>query len=243
MPTTPDQPRKSGAHHAPPIDTDVSPQKLDPEVRRELRTLPRELADLVSGHLVMAGRLVVDDPVTALAHAREARRRAARLAVVREACGLAAYANEQWAEAIAELRAARRMSGSDVYLPVLADCERGQGRPQRALEAARSAEARRLTGAAAVEMRIVESGARRDLGQYEAALLVLRGCTPDAGTPREYTVRLWYAYADALRDAGRPEEADEWFARAAAAEGGAAGDGADGAFDEGLAVIDVAEED
>ena len=56
-----------------------------------------------------------------------------RVGVVREACGIAAYRTGRWAEALSELRAARRMTGRDDYLPIMADCERALGRPDRAL--------------------------------------------------------------------------------------------------------------
>jgi hypothetical protein len=36
------------------------------------------------------------------------------------------------------------------------------------------------------------------------------------GIPRPWSARLFYAYADALYDAGRREEARDWFGRAAA---------------------------
>ena len=38
------------------------------------------------------------------------------------------------------------------------------------------------------------------------------------GVRRPGSARLYYAYADALLDAGRPDEAREWFGRAAAAD-------------------------
>jgi hypothetical protein len=106
---------------------------LDPDVRRELRSLTRETADLVARHLVMTGRLLDDDPEQAVAHGRAARAMAGRIGVVREAAGLAAYAAGEWTEALADLRAARRITGQAGHLAVLADCERALGRPERAL--------------------------------------------------------------------------------------------------------------
>ena len=93
-----------------------------------------------------------------------ARARAARVAIVREASGEAAYAAGRFKDALAEFKAARRMSGSPMYLPMMADCERALGRPERALACAQGPGGRDLDEAGQIEMRIVESGARRDLG-------------------------------------------------------------------------------
>lgn len=184
---------------------------LDPEVRRELRGLTRETADLVARHLVAAGQQIDDDPDRAWRHAQAARSLAARVGVVREAAGLAAYAAGVYGEALAELRAARRMTGSAEHLPVLADCERALGRPEKALELAKDPALAALDEAARIEMLIVASGARRDLGQPEAAMVALQGGHLAANGVEPWTARLWYAYADALLAAGRTDQAREWF--------------------------------
>lgn len=173
--------------------------------------MPKALADRVAGHLVAAGMLVDDDPEAAHAHAREARRLAARVAAVREAAGLTAYAIGNFAEAATELRAVRRMGDNPDVLPVLADCERGLGRPERALALLDDAGVPRLDPAGRVELLIVAAGARRDLGQPEAAVLTLEVPALRSTEVAEWTPRLWYAYADALAAAGRPDEALTWF--------------------------------
>jgi len=202
----------------PPIPDDVTPSDLPREARAELRTVSKETADLVARHLVMAGLLIEDDPRSAYSHAEAARRRLPRIAVVREAVGLCAYANGDWAEALAELRASRRINGSVDHLPVMADCERGLGRPERALALATSPEAKRLDREGAVEMRIVVSGARRDLGQAEAAVVSLQGADLDAARRDPWSARLFYAYAEALIAAGRVRDARQWFVNAALAD-------------------------
>lgn len=188
---------------------------LDPEARRELRTLARETADLVARHLVMTGQLLDDEPERALAHARAARAMAGRVGVVREAAGLAAYAAGEWAEALSELRAARRITGQAEHLGVAADCERALGRPERALPYADDPDVPRLAQEQRVELVIVLAGARRDLGQQDAAVLALQDPARRTTDQRPWAARLWYAYADALLDAGRQDEAREWFGRAA----------------------------
>ncbi len=212
---TPDGRPRRQIPYAPEPDVDVTPDLLDKEARAELRTLPATLAEDVARHLVMVGQLLDTDPDRAYQHAAKAQALASRVAVAREALGMAAYATGRWPQALAELRAARRMSGSDEHLPVMADCERGLGRPERALALAGSPEAARLDPAARIEMRIVASGARRDLGQADAAVLTLQVAELKSPQVNPWTARLRYAYADALLAAGRRDEALDWFKRSA----------------------------
>jgi len=197
-----------------PLPEDVEARELDYEVRKELKSLSKDTADLVARHLVMAGRLMDEEPQQALAHARAARALAGRVGAVREASGLVAYTAGEWAEALSELRTARRLTGDPEHLPVMADCERALGRPDRALLVAGDPQAKSLSPAARVELLIVASGARRDQGQAEAAVVSLEVAALE-GPVRGWTARLRYAYADALLDAGREDDAREWFGRAA----------------------------
>ena len=153
-----------------------------------------------------------------MAHALAARRLASRIAVVREAVGLAAYAAGEWQTAIAELRTYHRMSGKQTHLAVLADCERALGRPERAVDIYRAADKAALGPAEAIELLIVAAGARGDMGQKDAAVAMLqvRELAGEADEP--WAARLRYAYADGLLAVGRREEAREWFARAADAD-------------------------
>jgi tetratricopeptide (TPR) repeat protein len=189
---------------------------LEPSVRGQLRSLSKLNADVVGAHLVAAGQLVDSDPRAALEHARAARRRATRVAAVREAVGVAAYHAEEWAEALTELRTARRISGNPRNLAVIADCERALGRPLAALRALSDPDFGRLDAETKAELLIVAAGARRDLGQLEAALGVLARGGLDRSRPRPGSVRLWYMYADVLEELGRREEAAQWFAASAA---------------------------
>jgi len=195
----------------------ADPRDLDAEVRRDLRGLSKEGAEFVAAHLLMAGTLAEEDPALAWRHARAARSKGGRIAVVRETVGLVAYRAGEWAEAIAELRAARRMSGGPGQLPVIADCERALGHPEKAIELSRSAEAADLDPGSAAELRIVVAGARADLGQLDAALAHLEGAL---GTDADeaFSARRFYAYADLLLQANRRAEAVDWFMKAAEAD-------------------------
>jgi tetratricopeptide (TPR) repeat protein len=196
----------------------VTGAELDRGVRAELASLASMNADIVARHLVMAGRLLDDDPDTAYLHATAAAQRAGRVGVVREAAGLAAYRSGHYAEALSELRAARRITGDNSFLPVMADCERGLGRPERAIEMAATPDVARLDAASRVELLIVVSGARRDMGQPDAAVLALQGAGLKPSQRKAWSARLFYAYADALAEAGRADEALTWFGHAAAAD-------------------------
>jgi tetratricopeptide (TPR) repeat protein len=192
---------------------------LDPSVRSELRSLSKLGAEFVGAHLVAAGQLIDTDPQKALEHARAARGRGARIAAVREATGLAAYHAGEWAEALSELRAARRISGDPGSIAVMADCERALGRPERALKALDDPAVPKLDFSTRAELLIVVAGARRDLNQLDAALAVFqRGGGLDPDNPRPGSARLFYAYADALEATGRIEEAIQWFGAAAKAD-------------------------
>jgi len=195
----------------PELPADITPRDLDRDARAELRGLPETLADRVAAHLVAAGRALDADPALARRHAWYARSLAPRLAIIREAAGVTAYADGDYAAALAELRAVRRMTGDPAHLPLLADCERGLGRPDRALALGRDPDVKKLDPAARVELAIVLSGARRDRGEYDAAVVGLQGPALDDREVRPWTTRLWYAYADALLDAGRIEDARRWF--------------------------------
>jgi tetratricopeptide (TPR) repeat protein len=232
-PRTPDS--DDTAPRAPTIPPGIDARQLAPDIRRELSTLDRVNADIVARHLVAAGELLDDDPQAALAHARAARARSGRIAAVREAVGLAAYHCGDWPQALAELRAARRMGSKSPLLPLIADCERGVGRPERAIELARSPEAAQLSGDAADEMRIVAAGARSDLGQLDQALAVLSTPPPDPDRIGPTAARLDYAYAETLLAMGRPDAALQWFLHAAAADADGVTDAEERVAELGLA--------
>jgi tetratricopeptide (TPR) repeat protein len=97
----------------------------------------------------------------------------------------------------------------------MADCERGLGRPRKALELLAEAPESQLSDSARIEARIVEAGARRDLGQPEAALLLLQVPQLNARRTEDWLARLRYAYADTLAELGRLDDARTWFERAA----------------------------
>lgn len=187
-------------------------------MRAELRSLPDAVAERVARLLVAVAETMDDDPAAAVEFAQAAKASAARLAVVREALGLAAYANGDYALALAELRAVRRMTGANDHLAILADCERGLDRPQRALDLLAEVSEADLGDEARIEARIVAAGARTDLGQPDAAILTLQLPALTSPDNDPWLLRLRYAYAEALVAADRPAEALDWFRRIAEAD-------------------------
>lgn len=218
-------PGLEAATDEPATPTDVDLATLPRAVRAQLKSLPPELAATVGAHLVMAGDVIDSDPQLALAHTLAARRRAARLAVVREATAEAAYAAGDWNVALREFRAVRRMRGDDEVLPVIADCERALGRPREALEIAAGSRSADLSLEQRIEMTLVEAGARADLGQVDEALRLLRGTLGDRSVPALPRSRVMAAYADLLWASGQHDQARTWFGRSAELDPeGAAGD-------------------
>ncbi|MCO4262962.1 hypothetical protein NG697_08535 [Pseudarthrobacter sp. MDT3-26] len=203
---------------SPEIDEDVTGKELDRATQHQIKTLEDKSAEWVARHLVMAGRLIDEEPELAFQHALAASRRGGRLAAVREAVGLTAYAAGHYGEALREFRTYRRISGSNVHLPVMADCERGLGRPDRALDVVRSEEAKDLDAPGKVELAMVAAGARTDLGQLDAAVAELEIPQLDMNRAFSYSPRLFRAYANALSGVGREDEAAKWQKQAVVAE-------------------------
>lgn len=196
---------------APPLPDDVAPDELDIGARAQLKTLTKENAEYVAAHMAMAARLIDDEPELAHQHALAASRRAGRIGVVRETLAITAYTLGDFALALRELRTYRRITGNDDQLPLMADCERGMGRPERALELARSVDASTLETPVRVELAIVKSGARLDLGQKDAALEELRIPELRRDKAFDWSPALFASYAGVLEELGRDDEAAEWY--------------------------------
>ncbi|MFO6454541.1 MULTISPECIES: tetratricopeptide repeat protein [unclassified Aeromicrobium] len=214
-PSAPERTAEQKIYDGPPIPDDVSAKDLDKHARQELSGLPDKLADKVARHLVMAGTLLHSDPETAHKHALAARARAMRVGLVREATGETAYALGNWAEALAEFRAARRMTGRHIYAPMMADAERALGRPEKALEYDNPDTRAHLDEPGNTELSIVIAGARRDLGHLDTALHILETEPLHTKNRADWVTRLRYAYADTLLATGNTQDAITWFHRAA----------------------------
>jgi hypothetical protein len=126
----------------------------------------------------------------------------------------------------------------------MADCERGLGRPEKALDMAGAPEVHKLDKAGQVEMRLVAAGARRDMGQLDAAIVTLQSPELASNSVQPWTARLRYAYADALLAAGRENEAREWFAKAVESDKDGSTDASDRLAElDGVEFVDALVED
>jgi hypothetical protein len=200
----------------PRIPDSITEDQISRDVREELGGLSFDRSTTVGRYLVAAE--LASDAEQGYRYAQAAKKLAARVGIVREVSGIMAYKSGRWAEALTELQAGRRMTGRYDYLPLMADAERGLGRLDRALDLVHSAEAKRLPRAAQIELRIVESGIRRDQSLADAAVLALQVPELTDGKQRPWSARLFYAYGEALLAAGRTEAAREAFSRAVVAD-------------------------
>jgi hypothetical protein len=226
-------------HDDPIIPEDALASDLDRVARNELKTLAKDNAEGVAQHLVMAARLIDTDPATAHAHALSAARRAGRIGVVRETLAITAYAIEDYALALRELRTYRRITGRDDQLPLMVDSERALGRPDKALELARSVPKSTLPVPVQVELAIAMSGARLDQGNAAAALQELTIPQLNPTLIFSYSPALFAAYATCLEDLGRDADAETWWTHAdTAAEALAERDN-----DDDGETIDIVEDD
>ena len=205
-------------HRAPEVDEDITGRELDKPTRAQLGALEPRNAEAVAKHLVMAGRYLFDVPELALEHAQAAGRRGGRIAAVREATGVAAYEAGDYALALKELRTFRRMTGADIHLPLMVDCERALGRLDKAVELATSEAVQSLEPSEKVELAIVLAGMRRDQGDAQGAVDALTIPQLDRNRGFPYSPRLFRAYAEALRGVGRDREALTWDRQAVVAE-------------------------
>ncbi|WP_416445867.1 hypothetical protein AB3K78_02440 [Leucobacter sp. HNU] len=177
------------------------------------------MQERVARHLAMVALLIDTDPALAHEHALSASRRAGRIPVTRETLAITAYRNGDFALALRELRTYRRLTGSDAHLALMIDCERGLGRPQKALETGLEAKDAELDMEQRVHVAIAMSGARLDLGQTQQALFELEIPELDPKRAYSWSPELFGAYATVLEDLGREAEAAKWWANAERAAG------------------------
>ncbi|MHA3683814.1 hypothetical protein ACXR2W_06120 [Leucobacter sp. HY1908] len=201
-------------HADPVLPEEIQANDLHPSARNELKTLQPDVQDRVAKHLAMVAYLIDEDPELAHQHALSASRRAGRIPVARETLAITAYRTGDFALALRELRTYRRLSGRNDHVALMVDCERGLGRPEKAIETAQGIDVASLETQDRVLLAIAVSGARLDLGQTQQALFELEIPELNPKKAFSWSPDLFGAYAAVLEDLGRESEAKRWYARA-----------------------------
>lgn len=180
---------------------------LSKDERERLRGLSKEHAENIGLHILAAYTLEANDPQAALAHAQWAAKQASRVDIARETLAMVAYRQGDYKLALREFQTAFRMNGYLDYLPFMADCERGLGKPKKAIELCLSDNAKQLTGEAKAEMFLVYAGALADLKLWDQAIEVVSKLVHAKGLAGEYRMRAAQAEQYFLEEAGRSDDA------------------------------------
>jgi tetratricopeptide (TPR) repeat protein len=203
------RPRPSSGSKRPRQAASQLPRDVLDEVRRTTR--PTEQQDAISRLSRAIELLERGDTGAAIREAEKAKRFASRSSAVREVLGLALYGEGRWQEALAELKAYRRISGRVDQNHVMADCLRGMGRPDEAVPLAEEELRGGVPNEAKAEAVIVAASALADQGRLAEALAFLGRARTRDDVSEAYTLRLWYVKGDILARAGRRKEAAEEF--------------------------------
>ena len=191
------------------VNDEVTGEELDKKIIFQLESLTPGNAKSVARHMVSLINNLETNPREAHQHGKEIVYRAGRLGIVREKAGIAALRAGEYKEALKDLRAAERISGSIELKPYIAQCEAALGNARKALEIAGNVSESKLSKAGRVEMRIAASIAREALGQFDAAVLTLK-CSELNDSDAAWSKRLRKAYYQALLKAERISEAEEF---------------------------------
>ena len=209
--------KSTSGHAAPPEQAVVH---LSDDVVEEIRATARpgkaEIAIKVLSEA--AGAFAEEDYSNAIRLGEQAKHMALRSASARELLGLAYYRAGRWQEAARELAAFKRISGTTDQNPVLADCYRAMGKPQRALELCDEIDERSSSPAVVFEGAMVAAGAMADMNRLDDAIRRLERMDLRPAVAEAHHVRLWYMLGDLLERRGRYTQAKEWFSAAAAAD-------------------------
>ncbi|TCD53572.1 hypothetical protein EJ419_07995 [Alloscardovia theropitheci] len=182
---------------------------LSTDEKERLRGLSKEHAENIGLHMLAAYALEEDDPAAAMEHAQWVARQASRVDVSRETLAFIAYRQGNYKLALREFRTAFRMNGYGDYLPFMADCERGLGNPQKAVDIALSDDAKQLQGEPKAELFLVYAGALADLDLFDKAIEIVHTIAHAQGVGGAYRMRAVQAEQNFLELAGRQEEAEK----------------------------------
>jgi hypothetical protein len=209
MRAKPERVRRFSPFQEPEIPVEITGEEFPRKEAFQLQSLAKENAERVAKHLVALSQFLETDPERAFLHGQAAAFRAGRIAIVRERAGIAGVESGHYEIAQKDLRAASRISGSVEILPYIARCEVALGNPRKTLEIAGSVEAKKLSVAGQVMMRIASAQARIALGEPGAAVLTLQ-CSELNEKEQPWSKQLHQRYRDALLAASREADAKEF---------------------------------
>jgi tetratricopeptide (TPR) repeat protein len=207
---------RKGRRRPPPSEQRRSPHEpvhLSDDIVAELHATarPGKGAILTKIFADAAAAFADGDLGEAIRLGEQAKHIALRSPAVRELLGIALYRARRWRDAARELSAFRRIAGTTEQNPVLADCYRALGRPERALEICDEVERGRVPDAVFYEARIVAAGALRDMGRADDAIRRLEALQLHPDRVEVHHLRAWYALADVLESRGRFTQARSLF--------------------------------
>ncbi len=190
-----------------------APKPLDPEVSAELvEALGQQRGVRLSERLAQASEALDRERF------QEARRIATAIAkeapgvsAAHEIVGLSCYRLGMYKQAVAALQAAQDLHDNPALLPVIADCQRAQGRWAAVDQVWQEIKAASPSQDIMAEGRIVAAGALADQGDLRGALELMEPATKRPKVVREFHVRQWYVLGDLYDRVGDPIAARRWF--------------------------------
>jgi hypothetical protein len=212
--------RQSAGVARPPLPDDEEPQ-LPRAVRREIDRVVganRRGRDVALALSIGSAAIDEDEIELALQMLAWAKDQAPKVAAVREAYGVARYLAGDFAAALSELQAYRRLTGRRDQNHLVADCLRALGRDQaKVVEVAQELVADDTAPAdRRIEAAIVWAASLADGGDVAAGRAVLRRVLRP-GDDAEHQLRARYLAADLALRAGDRDEARRLFEDVAAA--------------------------
>lgn len=197
----------------PDADTPLLPRPLELELSDTAIRARAKTA--IAAMRVALAAFDAGEHTKALRAATAAKDAAPRSPSVREALGLIYQALGSHKEALSELLASRRISGSAYQLPAIAECYLSLGRPDRALEELAGLDRNAVPPEVWADAQIARAKGHEARGNVDAAVGVLRNADEWPPTPGPHHARVRYALADTLFRGGQREEARRLFARIA----------------------------
>jgi tetratricopeptide (TPR) repeat protein len=190
-----------------------APKPLDPEVAAELTAaLGSQRGARLTERLAQASEALDRERF------QEARRIASSIAkeaptvaAAHELVGLANYRLGLYKQAVAALESAQDLHANPALLPVIADCQRAQGRWAAVDRVWTEIKAASPSHDIMAEGRMVAAGALADQDDLRGALELMEPATKRPKAVRDFHLRQWYVVADLYDRVGDPISARRWF--------------------------------